>query len=79
MPGVATAAMFGFLLSLTELPRSIFVAGRSQTLPLYTWAETTSRGSHIPLLYCLNTFDRGRQRGAQHRFRFGLLSRRAKT
>jgi putative spermidine/putrescine transport system permease protein/spermidine/putrescine transport system permease protein len=54
-PGVATAGMFGFLLSLTELPRSIFVAGRAQTLPLFTWAETTARGSHVPLIYCLNT------------------------
>jgi ABC-type spermidine/putrescine transport system permease subunit II len=54
-PGIVTAGMFGFLLSLTELPRSIFVAGRSQTLPLFTWAEATSRGSHIPLIYCLNT------------------------
>jgi putative spermidine/putrescine transport system permease protein/spermidine/putrescine transport system permease protein len=55
MPGVVTAGLFGFLLSLSELPRSIFTAGRSQTLPLFTWAETMSRGSHVPLIYCLNT------------------------
>lgn len=54
MPGVSTAGLFGFLLSMTELPRSIFVAGHRQTLPLYTWAETTSRGSQVPLLYSLN-------------------------
>jgi ABC-type spermidine/putrescine transport system permease subunit II len=53
--GVATAGMFGFLLSLTELPRSIFVASHTQTLPLFTWAETMSRGSHVPLIYCLNS------------------------
>jgi len=53
--GVATAGMFGFLLSLTELPRSIFVAAHTQTLPLFTWAETMSRGSHVPLIYCLNS------------------------
>jgi ABC-type spermidine/putrescine transport system permease subunit II len=53
--GIVTAGMFGFLLSLTELPRSIFVAGRTQTLPLFTWAETMSRGSHVSLIYCLNT------------------------
>jgi ABC-type spermidine/putrescine transport system permease subunit II len=53
--GVATAGMFGFLLSLTELPRSIFVASRTQTLPLFTWAETMSRGSHVSLIYCLNS------------------------
>jgi len=55
MAGVVTAGMFGFLLSLTELPRSIFVFGHTQTLPLFTWAETTSRGSHVPLIYCLNS------------------------
>lgn len=55
MSGVVTAGMFGFLLSLTELPRSIFVAGRTQTLPLFTWAETMSHGSHVALIYCLNT------------------------
>jgi putative spermidine/putrescine transport system permease protein/spermidine/putrescine transport system permease protein len=53
--GIATAGMFGFLLSLTELPRSIFVAARTQTLPLFTWAETMSRGSHVSLIYCLNS------------------------
>ena len=47
--------MFGFLLSLTELPRSIFVAAHTQTLPLFTWAETMSRGSHVSLIYCLNS------------------------
>jgi ABC-type spermidine/putrescine transport system permease subunit II len=55
MSGVITAGMFGFLLSLTELPRSIFVFGHEQTLPLFTWAETTARGSHVPLIYCLNS------------------------
>ena len=54
MPGIMTAGLFGFLLSLTELPRSIFVYGRFQTLPLYTWAEASARASHIPLIYCLN-------------------------
>lgn len=54
MSGMVTAGMFGFLLSLTELPRSIFVAGRTQTLPLFTWAETMSHGSHVSLIYGLN-------------------------
>jgi ABC-type spermidine/putrescine transport system permease subunit II len=55
MPGIMTAGMFGFLLSLTELPRSLFVAGHLRTLPLYIWAEASSRASHLPLIYCLNT------------------------
>jgi ABC-type spermidine/putrescine transport system permease subunit II len=55
MPGIVTAGMFGFLLSFTELPRSLFVAGHLRTLPLYIWAEASSRTSHLPLIYCLNT------------------------
>ena len=54
MPGIVTAGLFGFLLSLTELPRSLYVYGRFQTLPLFTWAEASARASHIPLIYCLN-------------------------
>ena len=55
MPGIISAASFGFLLSFTELARSIFVGGALQTLPLYTWAEASSHTSHVPLIFCLNT------------------------
>jgi ABC-type spermidine/putrescine transport system permease subunit II len=55
MPGISTAGMFGFLLSLTELPRSLFVRGGETTLPLFTWAEAASRASHVPLIFCLNS------------------------
>ena len=55
MPGIISAALFGFLLSFTELARSIFVGGALQTLPLYTWAEASSHTSHVPLIFCLNT------------------------
>jgi ABC-type spermidine/putrescine transport system permease subunit II len=55
MPGIVSAGLFGFLLSLTELPRSLFVYGRMQTLPLFTWAEASSRSSQVPLIYCLNS------------------------
>ena len=54
MPGIVSAGLFGFLLSLTELPRSLYVYGRFQTLPLFTWAEASARASHVPLIYCLN-------------------------
>lgn len=54
-PGIISAALFGFLLSFTELPRSLFVAGPDQTLPLYIWAEASSRSGHVPLIFCLNT------------------------
>ncbi len=55
MPGIISAGLFGFLLSFTELARSIFVGGALQTLPLYTWAEASSHTSHVPLIFCLNT------------------------
>lgn len=55
MPGIATAGMFGFLLSMTELPRTIFVRGGQVTLPIYLWAEASAHSSQIPLIYCLNT------------------------
>ncbi len=55
MPGIVTAGLFGFLMSFTELPRSLFVHGGQQTLPLYDWAEASSHASHIPLIFCLTT------------------------
>ncbi len=55
MPGIVSAAMFGFLLSMTELPRSIFIRGGAMTLPLFVFAEAAGQSSHIPLIYGLNT------------------------
>ncbi|QKE89238.1 ABC transporter permease subunit [Lichenicola cladoniae] len=55
MPGLVGAALFGFLLSFTELPRSIFVSGAIQTLPLFNWAEASAHSSQVPLIFCLNT------------------------
>lgn len=64
MPGIVGAALFGFLLSFTELARSIFVGGPVQTLPLYNWAEASSHTSHVPLIFCLNTLITGLSVGA---------------
>jgi ABC-type spermidine/putrescine transport system permease subunit II len=55
VPGIVTAGMFGFLLSLTELARSLFVRGGEVPLPVYLWAEASARTSHAPLIYGLNT------------------------
>ena len=55
MPGIVSAALFGFLLSFTELPRSIFVAGELQTLPLYSWTQASAHSSQVPLIFCLNS------------------------
>lgn len=55
MPGIATAGLFGFLLSMMELSRTIFVRGGSMTLPVHLWALASGRSSLIPLIYSLNT------------------------
>lgn len=54
-PGIIAAAFFGFLLSFNELERSIFVRGGNTTLPLYTWFQTASHTSNVPLIYALST------------------------
>jgi len=54
MPGITTAGLFGFMISMTELPRTLFVRGGEMTLPTYVWAEASARASKIPLIYGLN-------------------------
>lgn len=54
-PGIICAAIFGFLLSFNELPRSIYLRGEETSLPLYVWAQAASHTSTVPLVYALNT------------------------
>jgi ABC-type spermidine/putrescine transport system permease subunit II len=54
-PGILSAGFFGFLLSLNELPRSIYLRGGSTTLPLFQWAEASSHTTMVPLVYGLST------------------------
>ncbi len=54
-PGVIAAAFFGFLLSFNELERSLYLRGGETTLPLYTWFQTASHTSNVPLIYALST------------------------
>ena len=54
-PGIIAALFFGFLLSFNELERSIFLRGGHTTLPLYSWSQTASHTSHVPLIYALST------------------------
>jgi len=53
--GIVAAFLFGFLLSFSELLRSIFVSGPVTTLPLYVWAQDSSHSSTVPLIYTLTT------------------------
>lgn len=54
-PGILSAGFFGFLLSLNELPRSIYLRGGVTTLPLFQWAEASSHTTMVPLIYGLST------------------------
>lgn len=55
MPGVVSAALFGFLLSFNELARTILLRGTVTTLPLFEWAQATSHSSNVPLIFALAT------------------------
>jgi ABC-type molybdate transport system permease subunit len=48
-PGIVNAGIFGFLLSFTELPRSIYLRGVTTTLPLFEWAHAASQTSEHSL------------------------------
>lgn len=54
-PGIIAAGLFGFLLSFNELSFSIFLRGRTTTLSLFTWAQTSSHSSNVPLIFALNS------------------------
>jgi len=55
LTGIVSAFLFSFLLSLNELPRSLFVGGATNTLPLYVWAQNASQGSNVPVMYALTS------------------------
>lgn len=54
-PGILGAGLFGFLLSFSELPRSLFVRGQSTTMPIYNWAMAASQQSNVPIIFSLTT------------------------
>ena len=55
LPGVLSAGFFGFLLSLNELPRSIYLRGGITTLPLFEWSQTASHTTMVPIIYALSS------------------------
>ncbi len=52
--GIIAAGLFSFLLSFNEIARSIYLKGRTETLPIYLWQQAASHSSHISLIYPLN-------------------------
>ncbi|MBB4304587.1 ABC-type spermidine/putrescine transport system permease subunit II [Rhodobium orientis] len=52
--GVIAGGLFSFLLSFNEIARSIYLKGRTETLPIYLWQQAASHSSHISLIFPLN-------------------------
>ncbi len=52
--GVIAGGLFAFLLSFNEIARSIYLKGRTETLPVYIWQQAASHSSHVVLIYSLN-------------------------
>ncbi|MCA0042499.1 ABC transporter permease [Celeribacter litoreus] len=52
--GIISGGLFAFLLSFNEIARSIYLRGKTETLPIYLWQQAASHSSHVPLIYPLN-------------------------
>ncbi|MDO6721646.1 ABC transporter permease [Celeribacter halophilus] len=52
--GIISGGLFAFLLSFNEIARSIYLKGKTETLPIYLWQQAASHSSHVPLIYPLN-------------------------
>lgn len=54
-PAVFGAGLFGFLLSFSELPRSVFLRGTETTMPIFQWAQAADHQSYVPISFALAT------------------------
>lgn len=54
-PGIVGAGLFGFLLSLNEVLRSIFLRGTDTTMPIWNWLMAASQQSQVPIIFALAT------------------------
>jgi ABC-type spermidine/putrescine transport system permease subunit II len=52
-PAIIGAGLFGFLLSFTELPRSLFLRGTSTSLPIFQLAQASSHQSMGSITFAL--------------------------
>lgn len=55
MPGIVGAGLFGFLLSLNEILRTIFLRGTAETMPVWNWVMAASQQSQVPIIFALAT------------------------
>ncbi|MEP7457383.1 ABC transporter permease subunit [Phyllobacterium sp. SB3] len=54
-PAIVGAGLFGFLLSFTEVLRTIFLRGTQMTMPIYNWTMASSQQSQVPIIFALAT------------------------
>jgi len=54
-PAVFGSGLFGFLLSFSELPRSLFLRGTTTTMPIFQWAQAADHQSYVPISFALAT------------------------
>jgi len=55
MPGIVSAGLFGFLMSFNEVMRTIFLRGRSETLPVWNWVQAAAQQSQVPIIFSLSS------------------------
>lgn len=53
MPGIVSAALFGFLMSFNEVMRSIFLRGTTETMPVWSWVQAAAQQSQVPIIFSL--------------------------
>jgi len=53
MPGIVSAALFGFLMSFNEIMRSIFLRGTAETMPVWSWIQAAAQQSQVPIIFAL--------------------------
>lgn len=55
MPGIVSAALFGFLMSFNEVMRTIFLRGTAETMPVWNWIQAAAQQSQVPVIFSLAT------------------------
>lgn len=55
MPGIVSAALFGFLMSFNEVMRSIFLRGTAETMPIWSWVQAAAQQSQVPIIFALSS------------------------
>ncbi len=55
MPGIVSAALFGFLMSFNEVMRTIFLRGTAETMPVWNWLQAAAQQSQVPIIFSLAT------------------------